>query len=195
MSVVVELCRRNCFHCFLIQSSQSCWAKSDWTTWGLKSPRSLGVLFCLHTVLKASASICYEETNADFWVSVAWENFTSTKPPLSAEGGEGKGVDEKWKTSIKTSGYCHRRFDQSQNRTQAPKYFSYSQSVNSCNKVYLSAGSGNTIEDECALSGPAYFIWQMENRDIHSWVISAGAHCTAAYCPEHLISWWRWCKA
>lgn len=39
--------------------------KSDCTTWGLKSPRSLSVLFCLDTVLRAFTSFCYGKTSTD----------------------------------------------------------------------------------------------------------------------------------
>lgn len=33
---------------------------------------------------------------------------------------EWKRADEKWKTSIQTSGYCHKHFYQSENCAQAP---------------------------------------------------------------------------
>ena len=108
------------FSLFSIQYSQRwcCWAENDQITWGSKSPSSL--LVCLGTDLRAFASFCYEKTSMEFWVSVARKYLTSTKPLLSSGGGEGKEVDEKWKTSIKTSGYCHKHFYQSHNCTQAP---------------------------------------------------------------------------
>ena len=56
----------------------------------LKSPRSLCVLFCLDIVLRALTSFCYKNTSVEFWISVAWQYFTSAKLLLSAEGGEGE---------------------------------------------------------------------------------------------------------
>lgn len=46
---------------------------------------------------------------------------------LEGEGGEGGGeVDEKWTTSIKTSGDCHKQFYQSQKPSASPRYLSSS---------------------------------------------------------------------
>lgn len=114
---------------------------SDWITWGLDGPRSLSVLFRLDTVLRVFTSFCYEKTSMEFWVSIAWQYFISTKPLLSAGGGGGK-ERSKWKMEDKYQDkwILSQTFLSITKLHKTSTYFSWSWSVNSYNKVYLSAG-------------------------------------------------------
>ena len=58
-------------------------------------------------------SLRYEETSVQSGVSVAWHN------PHRQNHCCQLGGDDKWKTTIQTSGYCHKTSYQSQNRPKA----------------------------------------------------------------------------
>lgn len=99
------------------QQSQSCQAESDWITWGLEKSQITQRLITF--------------SDSELWVFVERQVLRIRKKntTVSWRGREVRGggeVDEKWTTSIKTSGDCHKQFYQSQKPSASPRYLSSS---------------------------------------------------------------------